>query len=183
MTTCKGKNADVNGHIVFIDEDTDTQTFFRSLINTTHKVDTASNPKEALQLLHKSNVNYQVLVLGDMSKADNDIEIILHAITHFPNIVRVLASSQGRDSTISTLNMGGFSLYIPRPWNGTILNSIIEEAVNMSFVYSELDAPQLEEQLMPNSWPNETYSMANTPTLPDLSWESIGTQGSTITVH
>tara|TARA_B110000196_G_C21143160_1_gene664960 strand:+ start:1682 stop:3001 length:1320 start_codon:yes stop_codon:yes gene_type:complete len=110
------------------DEENILKSIRRALRSSNIHILMATSGKEGLELLSNQAVN---LIISDMRMPEmTGAEFLSKAANLYPEIPRILMTGYSdMDSTIQAINEGQISNYLPKPWNDSILKSIVADCL------------------------------------------------------
>lgn len=143
--------ADKSFHILYVDDEPNNLTVFRSTFRRSYKVLLASSGAEAIEVLKENKVH---LIITDQRMPEmTGVEFLAKIRADFPDPIRmILTGFSDVESIIDAINEGQVSRYITKPWNDKELGMAIENARELSILreknkslFQELQL-KLEEQ-------------------------------------
>ena len=110
------------------DEENILKSIRRALRTSNINILMATSGKEGLEFLNNQTVN---LIISDMRMPEmTGAEFLSQAAKLYPEIPRILMTGYSdMDSTIQAINEGQISNYLPKPWNDSILKSIVADCL------------------------------------------------------
>jgi response regulator RpfG family c-di-GMP phosphodiesterase len=110
------------------DEENILKSIRRALRANNINILMATSGKEGLELLSNHAVN---LIISDMRMPEmTGAEFLSQAAKLYPEVPRILMTGYSdMDSTIQAINEGQISNYLPKPWNDSILKSIVADCL------------------------------------------------------
>lgn len=130
-------------HILYVDDEADNLSVFRSYFRKYYKVSTANSAHEALQFLEKERVD---LVVSDQRMPGMTGVAMFEIIrTRFPDIIRIILTAYSdMQAAIDAINKGKVYYFAAKPWSPEELSIIISNALE-SYTLKQLSRRLVEE--------------------------------------
>ena len=152
------------------DEENILKAIRRALRSINVNVLMATSGKEGLEYLKKQPIN---LIISDMRMPEMTGAEFLSQTAHlYPAIPRILMTGYSdMESTIQAINDGQISNYLPKPWNDTVLKSIVADCLQSTQL--KLHNEYLTQQLIEKKAELEKININLEKTVEDRTQEVI----------
>ena len=120
------------------DEENILKAIRRALRSNNINILMATSGKQGLEFLSEQPVN---LIISDMRMPEmSGAEFLSQAAQLYPEIPRILMTGYSdMESTIKAINDGQISNYLPKPWNDSVLKSIVADCLQSTQLKSHND--------------------------------------------
>lgn len=119
-----------NPNILYLDDEEDNLTVFKSTFRQKYNVITATTAQAAMSLLQQVQVG---VVLSDFRlKETTGIDFLKSVSELYPNTVRILISAYGeKETVIRSINEAKVFSFITKPWDKDDIERVINSAINL----------------------------------------------------
>lgn len=119
-----------NPNILYLDDEEDNLTVFKSTFRQKYNVITATTAQAAMSLLQQVQVG---VVLSDFRlKETTGIDFLKAVSDLYPNTVRILISAYGeKETVIRSINEAKVFSFITKPWDKDDIERVINSAINL----------------------------------------------------
>lgn len=126
--------------ILYVDDEAIALKYFERLVGPLAPVLTANSVDEGRAVLSVHGAEIAVLVCDQRMPGERGNELLRHARTHYPHIVRMLTTAYSEiGEAIDAINTGEIYRYIAKPWELESLRSDLKNALELSALRSERD--------------------------------------------
>jgi two-component system probable response regulator PhcQ len=126
--------------ILYVDDEAIALKYFERLVGPLAPVLTANSVDEGRAVLSVHGADIAVLVCDQRMPGERGNELLRHARTHYPHIVRMLTTAYSEiGEAIDAINTGEIYRYIAKPWELESLRSDLKNALELSALRSERD--------------------------------------------
>src|SRR5689334_20459016 len=141
-------NGSIMNTILYVDDEIENLTIFKSLFKKEYNVLVASSAAEAKQVIKDHNVD---LILTDQKMPDQTgLDLLKELVPQYPDMVRIIITGYSQiETVINAINDGKIFYFISKPWDLKHLRSIIEKGLESRNLKLE-NAKLLEELKVTN---------------------------------
>ena len=137
--------------VLYVDDEPDNLLVFRAMFRGEFEVLTANSAEEAVEVL--ASVPIAVLLADQRMPGRSGVDLCEEVRSTHPMVVRMLITAYSDTSVaIASINRGGVSRYITKPWQAAEVRQILREAIaraHLERMIGKLRASILDkEQLM-----------------------------------
>ncbi len=126
--------------ILYVDDEAIALKYFERLVGPLAPVLTANSVEEGRAVLGVHGAEIAVLVCDQRMPGERGNELLRHARTHYPHIVRMLTTAYSEiGEAIDAINTGEIYRYIAKPWELESLRSDLKNALELSALRCERD--------------------------------------------
>ncbi len=123
-------NSDPIYSILYIDDEENNLTSFKSTFRRDYHIHVASSGQEGLEIMEKHNIQ---LVITDQRMPDmTGIEFLEKIVPLYPDCMRmILTGFSDMEAIIQAINKGNIYRYVSKPWNREDLKITIDSALEV----------------------------------------------------
>ncbi len=115
-------------HILYVDDEPDNLTVFKSNFRRFYKVHTATSAQEGLEILHQHDIH--VIITDQRMPGTTGVEFLESIIPQYPDSIRmILTGFSDVEAIIQAINQGQVYRYITKPWDREELKMTIDKAL------------------------------------------------------
>lgn len=116
-------------HILYVDDEPDNLTVFKSTFRRFYKIHTANSALEGIEIL-KENPQIEVIITDQRMPETTGVEFLEKILPEYPHSVRmILTGFSDIEAIIDSINKGQVYRYITKPWNPEELQITIDKAI------------------------------------------------------
>ncbi len=140
-------------HILYVDDEPDNLTVFKSNFRRYYKVHTASSAQEGIDILKEQDIH--VIITDQRMPEITGVQFLENIIEDYPDSIRmILTGFSDVEAVIQAINKGRVYRYITKPWDRDDLKITIDKALesyhlkkeNKNLIQSLQEANQNLEQ-------------------------------------
>ncbi len=126
--------------ILYVDDEPVALKYFERLVGPMAQVLTATSVKEGRVLLQAHAAEIAVLVCDQRMPGERGTELLRHARTYYPGIVRMMTTAYSElGEAIDAINTGEIYRYISKPWELENLRADLKNALELAELRAERD--------------------------------------------
>ena len=116
--------------ILYIDDEENNLTSFKSTFRRDYHIHVASSGEQALEIMEKHNI--QVVITDQRMPDMSGIEFLEKIVPLYPDCMRMIMTGfSDMDAIIQAINKGNIYRYISKPWNREDLKITIDSALEV----------------------------------------------------
>ncbi len=114
--------------ILYVDDEEDNLTTFKSVFRREYNIFLAKSGEEALSVLGEQHVD---LIITDQRMPEmSGIDLLIKIVDDYPNVLRIILTGYSDvNDVIMAINSGKIHSYITKPWNKEDLKSSIDKVL------------------------------------------------------
>ena len=117
-------------HILYVDDEPNNLTVFRSTFRRVYKVHLANSAQEALDLLENSEDEIPLIVTDQRMPEMTGVQFLEKVVEKYPETIRmILTGFSDVEAIIQAINQGGVYRYITKPWDKDELKITFDNAL------------------------------------------------------
>ncbi len=123
--------------ILYVDDERDNLTTFKSVFRRDYDVSLAISGEEGIEILKAKRID---LIITDQRMPQmTGVEFLKNTLPHYPDLVRmILTGFSDMKDIIDAINSGKVYAYITKPWHKDELKITIDNALNQLFEKTKL---------------------------------------------
>ena len=119
-------------HILYVDDELDNLTVFKSTFRRDYKIHLANSAKEGVEIL-KENPQIQLVITDQRMPEITGVEFLESIIPNYPKAIRmILTGFSDMEALVDSINKGQVYKYITKPWDRDKLKETIDKAIESS---------------------------------------------------
>lgn len=116
-------------HILYVDDEPDNLTVFKSTFRRDYKIHLAISAQEAIEIL-RQNPQIEIIITDQRMPEITGVEFLKIIIPDYPNAIRmILTGFSDVEAIIDSINQGQVYRYITKPWEKDTLKATIDKAI------------------------------------------------------
>ena len=116
-------------HVLYVDDEPDNLTVFKSTFRRFYKIHTANSALEGIEIL-KENPQIEVIITDQRMPETTGVEFLEKILPDHPKAARmILTGFSDVEAIIDSINKGQVYRYITKPWNKDELQNTIDNAI------------------------------------------------------
>ena len=117
-------------HILYVDDEPNNLTVFRSTFRRVYKVHLANSAQEALELLENTEDEIPLIVTDQRMPEMTGVQFLEKVVEKYPETIRmILTGFSDVEAIIQAINQGGVYRYITKPWDKDELKITFDNAL------------------------------------------------------
>ncbi|MCR9251274.1 MAG: response regulator [bacterium] len=114
--------------ILYVDDEEDNLTTFKSVFRREYDITLANSGQEALDILADKSVD---LIITDQRMPEmSGIDLLIKIVDLYPKVLRIILTGYSDvNDVIMAINSGKIHSYITKPWNKEDLKNSIEKVL------------------------------------------------------
>ncbi len=123
-------------HILYVDDEPDNLTVFKSNFRRYYKVHTALTAEEGMQILQEQDI--KIIITDQRMPNTTGVEFLEQLIPEYPEPIRmILTGFSDVEAIIQAINKGQIYRYITKPWDKDELKITIDKALESFYLRRE----------------------------------------------